>query len=212
MGQRGQLKIEPTQNPVLFAVRYQADVFTSGTLAVGQALATSLELIFSEDDNAFLAAMVGKAGNYQPLPGAGTSLEAGTIYGYNGGLVIVRQSHVRTGFTPDTTPALFSVYRAGATGSLDWIAKEPVVVGTKRKYAGTLYEAIQAHVTEFNPSLTPALWRVWVDASSPQPWVQPTGAQDAYPVGAKVTYGGFAWQNTTPSNVWVPGIYGWVKI
>lgn len=42
-------------------------------------------------------------------------------------------------------------------------------------------------------------------------WVQPTGAHDAYPVGAKVTHNGETWENTTPSNVWEPGVYGWNK-
>lgn len=42
------------------------------------------------------------------------------------------------------------------------------------------------------------------------PWVQPTGAQDAYPVDALVTYGGQTWRSTTPANVWQPGVFGWV--
>ena len=42
-------------------------------------------------------------------------------------------------------------------------------------------------------------------------WVQPTGAHDAYPVGAKVTHNGATWENTTPANVWEPGVYGWNK-
>lgn len=40
-------------------------------------------------------------------------------------------------------------------------------------------------------------------------WVQPTGAQDAYPKGAVVSHGGRAWVNLTPANVWEPGVSGW---
>ena len=40
-------------------------------------------------------------------------------------------------------------------------------------------------------------------------WKQPTGAHDSYPAGAKVTYLGKVWLNTTPANVWVPGVSGW---
>lgn len=42
-------------------------------------------------------------------------------------------------------------------------------------------------------------------------WVQPTGGHDAYEVGAQVSHpeGGQHWTNTTPDNVWEPGVHGW---
>lgn len=40
-------------------------------------------------------------------------------------------------------------------------------------------------------------------------WNQPTGAHDAYPVGAKVTHKSKNWENLTPANVWEPGVSGW---
>ena len=42
-----------------------------------------------------------------------------------------------------------------------------------------------------------------------EPWTQPTGAHDAYPLGATVTHNGTAWENLTPANVWEPGVSGW---
>ncbi len=43
-------------------------------------------------------------------------------------------------------------------------------------------------------------------------WVQPTGAHDAYPLGAEVTHNGFNWRNTgSDANVWEPGVFGWVQ-
>ncbi len=48
------------------------------------------------DENTFLGMVAAKAGTYKPLPATGTQVYAGEIYGYNGGLVIVRQSHIRT--------------------------------------------------------------------------------------------------------------------
>lgn len=36
-------------------------------------------------------------------------------------------------------------------------------------------------------------------------WIQPTGAHDAYPVGAIVAHAGKVWRNTIPANVWEPG-------
>ena len=41
------------------------------------------------------------------------------------------------------------------------------------------------------------------------PWVQPTGAHDSYPLGITVTHEGKAWESLTPANVWEPGVSGW---
>ena len=43
-------------------------------------------------------------------------------------------------------------------------------------------------------------------------WVQPTGAQDAYNVGDRVSHNGMVWECTSPSNVYEPGVYGWVVV
>ena len=49
-------------------------------------------------------------------------------------------------------------------------------------------------------------------------WVQPLGAQDAYPLldvfgnPAQVQYGGSVWQNTTAVNTYAPGVYGWTQL
>jgi len=41
------------------------------------------------------------------------------------------------------------------------------------------------------------------------PWRQPIGAQDAYPLGAIVTHNGGTWESTVAANVWEPGVSGW---
>lgn len=43
----------------------------------------------------------------------------------------------------------------------------------------------------------------------PAEWVQPTGAHDAYALGAVVSHNGKVWVSTVDSNVWEPGGYGW---
>jgi hypothetical protein len=49
----------------------------------------------------------------------------------------------------------------------------------------------------------------------PPAWIQPTGAQDAYPLldvfgnPARVTFNGQVWQNTTAANTFQPGVFGW---
>ena len=55
--------------------------------------------------------------------------------------------------------------------------------------------------------------RISSEANEIFPWVQPTGAHDAYRLGAKVTHNGFTWENTgSDANVWAPGVFGWVRI
>ena len=43
-------------------------------------------------------------------------------------------------------------------------------------------------------------------------WVQPTGAHNAYPLGASVTHNGKTWIDLTPANVWQPGTTGWREV
>lgn len=55
-------------------------------------------------------------------------------------------------------------------------------------------------------------WRpIAAPTTDPQPWVQPIpGTANApYEVDARVTHEGETWKNTTPLNVWKPGVFGW---
>lgn len=55
-------------------------------------------------------------------------------------------------------------------------------------------------------------WReFWKASGAPPDWIQPTGAHDAYPIGAKVTHKGFVWTSANAANTWEPGVFGWVK-
>lgn len=181
--------IVSTTAPLLYAVRNNPDILWSGYLVPGQALGTPLELIQSPDENTFLAAADGKTGNYQLLPGAGAKLLAGDIYAYGTGLVIVRQTHIRTLDAPETVPALFSVYRTGQTGVLDWVANEAVYVGTHRLYNTIEYVCLQKHTTQvdWTPPATPNLWSVY---TATEAWV----VGKAYKVGDIVTYLGLSYQ------------------
>jgi len=148
-----------------------------GATPVGQAtgINNDLSAISADGEAAFLSA-TRNIGSYKPLPDSGW-LESGQIYGYNSGLVIVRQSHDRTLFAPEQTPNLFSVYRGAGGGVLDWITNEPVLVGTHRVYGAIEYVCLQAHTTQvdWTPSTTPTLWQVYAPT---QVW--------AYPVAYKV--------------------------
>ena len=43
-------------------------------------------------------------------------------------------------------------------------------------------------------------------------WVQPTGAHDAYAIDAVVSHNGKIWINTSPANIYEPGVFGWNEI
>ena len=92
----------------------------------------------------------------------------------------------------------------------DWAPHVQFAVDDRRKYDGLLYKCVQAHTSQigWEPPNVPALWaRTSVD-EWPE-WIQPTGAQDAYELGAKVTHNSQHWISDIPANVYEPGVYGW---
>jgi len=55
-------------------------------------------------------------------------------------------------------------------------------------------------------------WREKGGETGPAPWQQPTGAHDAYPKDALVSFGGQTWRSDYAANVWQPGVFGWVIV
>lgn len=92
-----------------------------------------------------------------------------------------------------------------------WTAGETVAAGDRRLHLGAAYACVQGHTTQpgWEPPVEPALWTPVREPFAP--WVQPTGAQDAYPSGALVEHGGQFWQSDRKANVWEPGTFdaGW---
>lgn len=149
---------------------------------------------------------------YPALPTTGTMTQ-GDIYSYEGGMVVVEQTHERTIYAPEDTPALFSVYRTNTEG-MAWVANEQVVIGDKRDYNGKTYQCLQSHQTQvaWTPDVTPALWKEVTEAIPV--WVQPTGSHDAYNIGDKVhfpTINDPIYESLINANVWSPTAYpaGW---
>ena len=92
-----------------------------------------------------------------------------------------------------------------------WQTGQAVTVNTQRWHDNILYRCVQAHTTQsdWSPPVVPALWTpLRADLA---PWVQPTGAQDAYPLGAKVTFNSHVYESKINANVWSPTAYpaGW---
>lgn len=94
-----------------------------------------------------------------------------------------------------------------------WKADTAYAVDKRIRYGETLYRCVQAHTSQDNwtPDITPALWTVVSLDEFPE-WVQPTGAQDAYRLGYKVSHLDKHWQSTIDYNTYEPGVYGWDEI
>ena len=91
-----------------------------------------------------------------------------------------------------------------------WQADTTYTVDKRIRYNSTLYRCVQAHTsqTDWTPDVTPALWTI-VSLDEWPKWRQPTGAQDAYRSGDKVSHNDKHWVNNIDNNVWEPGVYGW---
>lgn len=94
-----------------------------------------------------------------------------------------------------------------------WISGESVIIGDRRRdeYNGLLYEVYNAAGDNlYPPHEVPAIWRRVYEEEWPA-WVQPTGAHDAYGLGAKVTHNGKKWTSDINANTYEPGVYGWTE-
>lgn len=94
-----------------------------------------------------------------------------------------------------------------------WKIKE-YSTGDRVQYNGLLYKCLQSHTAQadWTPDVSVSLWvRVDDPAIEWPEWRQPTGAQDAYAKGAKVSHNGKHWISDVDSNVWEPGVYGWTE-
>ena len=100
----------------------------------------------------------------------------------------------------------------------DWTPGVAVAPGDVLAWDGTLVEVIQGHTTQadWTPDKVPALWTSArkMAGQAPDEWKQPTGAQDAYSKGDRVTFQGAVWESVIDANTWSPAAYpaGWKKV
>lgn len=86
--------------------------------------------------------------------------------------------------------------------------------GSYWRHGDKLYRvnAGQGHAIQANwpPDQAASLFSLAANPAEEWPeWIQPTGAHNAYAMGAKVTHDGKRWISTADANTWVPGEYGW---
>ncbi len=95
----------------------------------------------------------------------------------------------------------------------NWASGVAYAVGDRRQYDGLLYRCVQAHTSQddWTPPAVPALWVRTSTEEFPE-WIQPQGAHDAYPLGAKVSHLEKHWISTIDANVYEPSVYGWDEV
>lgn len=95
----------------------------------------------------------------------------------------------------------------------EWETDTDYVAGDRRQYKGLLYKCVQSHKSQddWTPDKTPALWVRTSTDPFPE-WIQPTGAHDAYALGAHVSHKGKHWESDIDNNVYEPGVYGWSEV
>lgn len=97
----------------------------------------------------------------------------------------------------------------------DWQPGVAVAASDIYRHEGVVYKVVQAHTTQadWTPDVVPALFTAYRAPDAVSPWVQPTGAQNAYRLGERVTHNGQTWENTgSDANVWEPGVFGWTVV
>ena len=96
-----------------------------------------------------------------------------------------------------------------------WEAGQDYTAGFRLRYGGLLYKVLQAHTSQetWAPDAAPSLFaKVLIPDENVIPeWEQPEST-NAYSKGDKVTHKGKTWVSDVDSNVWEPGIYGWIEV
>ena len=93
----------------------------------------------------------------------------------------------------------------------NWRAGVSYETNDRVRYEEVLYKVLQSHVSQedWTPDVAVSLFARVDDPGEEWPeWVQPTGAQDAYPLGAKVSHNEKHWISNVDNNVWEPGGVG----
>ena len=95
---------------------------------------------------------------------------------------------------------------------MPWQSVTAYLSGDRVRYGNLLYRCLQAHTSQddWAPDVAVSLWvRIDYPAIEWPEWRQPTGAHDAYPLGAQVSHVGKRWVSDIDGNVWEPGVSGW---
>lgn len=157
----------------------------------------------------------------------GKDYAIGDRFQYNGELYKVLQAHTsQADWVPGTgTESLYAkvdeIHAGTAEDPIPYNGNMELIENLYYTQSDVLYRCTRSTGTAVYNALS-ELVGIYVEVVTSEPeeqtgdevaeWVQPTGAQDAYDVGDRVSHNGMVWECTSPSNVYEPGVYGWVVV
>ena len=157
----------------------------------------------------------------------GKDYAIGDRFQYNGELYKVLQAHTsQADWVPGTgTESLYAkvdeIHAGTAEDPIPYNGNMELIENLYYTQGGVLYKCTRSTGSAVYNALS-ELVGIYVEVVTSEPeeqtgdevaeWVQPTGAQDAYDVGDRVSHNGMVWECTSPSNVFEPGVYGWVVV
>ena len=141
----------------------------------------------------------------------GKTYSIGDIFTYKRSLYEVIQAHTsQVDWPPDLTLSLYKNHTP--LGEIEeWRqplgAHDAYMTGDRVLFNGEVYVS-KVDNNVWMPDVYG--WNLEESGGGEYPeWVQPTGAHDAYALGAIVAHNGQLWISTVDANVWEPGVYGW---
>ena len=144
-----------------------------------------------------------------PAYEVGKAYSIGDVFTYKRSLYEVIQDHTaQADWSPDTTASLYKNHTP--VGEIEeWRqplgAYDAYMTGDRVLFNGEVYiSKIDNNV--WSPDVYG--WELETSGEEYPKWVQPTGAHDAYALGAIVAHNGQLWISTVDANVWEPGVYG----
>lgn len=158
----------------------------------------------------------------RPEWGAGIDAYLGMVVFWQGTLFRCVQAHrTQSDWTPDATPNLWTRYYEPSEIPV-WVQPlgsfDAYPLGARVLHTGHTWRSLIAdNVWEPGAAGSESLWACEdcpAEPATPEPWVQPLGAFDAYNTGDRVTFEGNIWESRIDANVWSPAAYpaGWQLI
>lgn len=162
-----------------------------------------------------------------PLWEADKEYKKNDLFSYNGCVGYVKQPSLTSQeIYPPFSTGTESLYGArpkpDTDGIYPYVYNMGIFEGMRVKgNDGFIYKSISGtyeNPTEllYPPEEAPSLFVKEGEETNPdeeyKEWIQPTGAHDAYGIGAKVTHNGEKWISNTANNTWEPGVFGWDKV
>ncbi len=150
----------------------------------------------------------------------GMWIDRNVQYVYAGLAYIAIQAHTsQAGWEPPNVPALFNPVPVQYPGENYPRWRQPL--GSEDAYK--IDDRVTWETKDWKSKVNANVWEPgatgvtqWDDLTGGgggyPAWVQPTGAQDDYDLGARVSHNGQNWESTVNANVWEPGVFGWITI